>query len=242
MYADQNAYEKWKEELETSCFNNHGDKCSQLAICYFYENKLKKAYARAQKGCDLNSGEACYHLYDIASALKLKDEALNAEQKACDLKVFQACDELAYISKNGRGSNELDFEVEPNQDSYFSFLQKACNFHSPDSCHSLMHMYENDKKEGNAQALLSRMLNLNLTNRHYLGYLMMTEPSNELVGLRHGEYFFKYSCFINGEPKSCIQLGKAYSEERFGLKKNEKKSKALIDYGCSIVDDEICHL
>ena len=105
-----------------------------------------------------------------------------------------------------------------------------------------MHMYENDKKEGNAQALLSRMLNLNLTNRHYLGYLMMTEPSNELVGLRHGEYFFKYSCFINGEPKSCIQLGKAYSEERFGLKKNQEKSKALIDYGCSIVDDEICHL
>ena len=91
MYADQKAYEKWKEELETSCFNNHGDKCSQLAICYFYENKLKKAYARAQKGCDLNSGEACYHLYDIASALKLKDEALNAEQKACDLKVFQVC-------------------------------------------------------------------------------------------------------------------------------------------------------
>ena len=42
MYADQKAYEKWKEELETSCFNNHGDKCSQLAICYFYENKLKK--------------------------------------------------------------------------------------------------------------------------------------------------------------------------------------------------------
>ena len=106
MYADQKAYEKWKEELETSCFNNHGDKCSQLAICYFYENKLKKAYARAQKGCDLNSEEACYHLYDIASALKLKDEALNAEQKACDLKVFQACDELAYISKIGRGSKE----------------------------------------------------------------------------------------------------------------------------------------
>lgn len=103
-------------------------------------------------------------------------------------------------------------------------------------------MYENDKKEGNAQALFARILNLNLTNRHYLGYLMMTEPSNELVGLRHGEYFFKYSCFINGDPKSCIQLGKTYSEERFGLKKNQEKSKALIDYGCSIVDDEICHL
>ena len=80
-----------------------------LSACYLlllWEQIKKKAYARAQKGCDLNSGEACYHLYDIASALKLKDEALNAEQKACDLKVFQACDELAYISKNGRGSNE----------------------------------------------------------------------------------------------------------------------------------------
>lgn len=122
-------------KLESECFLNNVESCTDLIYIYFNKNESDKMAAMANKACELGNPHSCLFLGNIYlqkdTLAQEKEEGLRLYNKACELKNAFACYTLALIYETG------DAGIPKDKNRAKNYYKKACELDLDEACSSL---------------------------------------------------------------------------------------------------------
>lgn len=220
LRKDETLLNRALEYMSNECENNIKSSCLILGDYFLKDNKPDKAKSYFIKGCNLNSGEACYKLSLINKSPV--DEFL---LKSCNLGFFKACFNLgAYYYK------QKDF------DKSVKFLEKSCEKNLLKACYLLSKIYLKDKKDIDmAIQYLDKSCKLNSSSAClYIGYMYYSGKEVKKDKNKALKYF-KYACDNLKSSKGCSLTGIIYYRKRDYI-----NSVCYLNRGCSLKDGSGC--
>lgn len=228
-----------------------------------YDNEdVEKAVSLWQRGCDGGGTEACVKLGNLyAKGREVERDWEKAEKlfkKACDAGDMRGCNNYAStLYKNNEETEELTRRVA-------GIYEKTCKKGFGMSCYNLGEYYLKGKgverSEEQALALYKESCSkgyargcFDLANLYHEQAIGSESDEEEYRG-RKGEYeqyayrkaakdlkqsrkealkYYTLTCKHSG-AEGCDQVGRAYEEGRFGVRKDLKKAKQYYDRACEI--------